>query len=241
MRTIRRAKWTAALLTLALATGCGSDNEEAGTITVSAYGEEFIEEGIPASAMDDGWSVDFSRFEVTIDDVSIAGEELTDLDPVDLTEDSDGQGQELGTVPARAGTHSDAAFVIRRVELTGKAEKDGETKSFSWTFKDATDYHACENETEVSAGANGSFQITVHADHYFLDSLVAANPKLLFQPLADADTDDDGEITQDELAKADIGAYDPGNDDEIDNLWSWLSALTKTLGHVDGEGHCHVD
>lgn len=231
----------AASLIVLGASACSSSNEGAGTITVTAYGESFIEDGIPASEMDDAWSVDFTRFEVTIDDVAVAGGELTDLDAVDLTEGTDGHGQELGVVPASVGTHGEGAFVIRRVEVEGIAEKDGESKTFNWTFDEAVDYHECANETDVADGENSTFQITVHADHLFYDSLVSSEPGLFFGPLADADENDDGEITRAELAATDIGTYDPGSEDGIDDLWTWLNALTATLGHVDGEGHCHAE
>jgi hypothetical protein len=58
--------------------------------------------------------------------------------------------------------------------------------------------------------------------------------------MADADSNDDGEITQAELAESDIGSFDPGSEGDIDDLWSWLVAATRTLGHVDGEGHCEA-
>jgi hypothetical protein len=91
----------------------------------------------------------------------------------------------------------------------------------------------------VEKDATAIFQITVHADHLFYDSLVSEEPQLLFQPLADADADQDGDITTEELGATDIGAYDPGNED-LDDLWSFLMAQSRTLGHVDGEGHCQA-
>lgn len=90
----------------------------------------------------------------------------------------------------------------------------------------------------MKEGETASFQITVHADHLFSDSLVSSEPKVLFQPLADADSDGDGALSEAELVAADVGAYDPGSEDGIDDLWAWLGAQVRTLGHVDGEGHC---
>jgi hypothetical protein len=59
-----------------------------------------------------------------------------------------------------------------------------------------------------------------------------------FEELALADADSDGEITQAELEAAPVpGAFDTGND-EVANLWAFLVAQSRTLGHVDGEGHC---
>ena len=45
------------------ALACGGGE---GTIVVTAYGESFIEEGISAEDMNDGWAVAFERFEVWI-------------------------------------------------------------------------------------------------------------------------------------------------------------------------------
>ena len=116
-----------------------------------------------------------------------------------------------------------------------------ETKTFHWVFDHTTTYHGCETTTSVEDGGTSTFQITVHADHLFYDSLVSEEPDLLFGALADADEDGDGEITEEELSEADIGAYDPGSEDGIDDLWAFLNAQAKTLGHVDGEGHCHAE
>ena len=112
------------------------------------------------------------------------------------------------------------------------------TKNFDWVFDEEVHYTECETTTSVTEGAASTFQITVHADHYFYDSLVSEDPILVFQGLADADADADGEITRAELEAADIGGLDPGSDGSVDDLWSWLVAQNATLGHVDGEGHC---
>jgi hypothetical protein len=222
-----------------LAASCGTEGE--GTITVTAYGESFIEEGIPASAVDDGWAVGFSRFQVSIRDVQVAGAPVTVPASIELTKPSSGKGHELGTTQVPEGEHRDAGFTIARVEVEGSATKGTVTKTFSWVFDRPTVYSRCETTTKVAADGSATFQITVHADHLLYDSLVAAEPKLLFQALADADKDSDGEVTRAELAAAGVGAYDPGSGGGIDDLWSWLVAQTRTLGHVDGEGHCHAD
>ena len=140
------------------------------------------------------------------------------------------------------GDHTGASFTITRVEVEGTATKGADTKSFSWVFDEPTRYVECETTTAVSDGGSATFQITVHADHLLYDSLVSEEPQVLFQALADADADADadGNITQAELAATDIGAYDPGSEDGVDDLWAWLVAQTRTLGHVDGEGHCRA-
>jgi hypothetical protein len=235
-----------AVLPLALSalTGCGSDDEAAkdrgtGMISVRVYGESFIEDGIPADAMNDGWSVEFSRFDVTLADVEVAGAALSNPEPVGVHEPSSGEGHEIGTVSANVGPHDKPRFSIARIDAEGSAAKDGATKTFSWTFDTPTHYSSCATTTDVRKGETATFQITIHADHLFYDSLVSEEPQLLFQSLADADADDDGEITAEELGETDIGFYDPGNE-KISDLWSFLVAQHRTLGHVDGEGHCET-
>lgn len=226
------------LSNLLLLSACGTDGE--GTVTVTAYGESFIEDGIPATEVGDGWAVDFSRFEASIRDVTVAGTPIEVPATIDLSASSSGTGHELGSALVGAGEHTGASFTIARVEVVGTATKGATTKSFNWVFDQPTRYEECETTTTVTDGGSATFQITVHADHLLYDSLVSSEPQVLFQALADADADGDGVITQSELAAKDIGAYDPGSEDGVDDLWAWLNAQTRTLGHVDGEGHCHA-
>lgn len=237
----RRISFTALALlsSTSLLSACSGSDEGEGKVQVTVYGEEFIEEGIDASEMDDGWAIEFERFEVTIAGVQVAGEELDDSVTIDISEGSDGAGHAIGEIQVPAGDHEASSFTIERVEVEGSAELDDVTKTFHWVFETPVAYSECETTTSVEEGEAATFQITVHADHLFYDSLVAEEPALLFSALAAADTDDDGEITEEELAVADIGSYDPGNE-EADDLWSFLKAQSATLGHVDGEGHCHA-
>lgn len=216
-------------------------NDGQGTVTVTAYGESFIEDGIPASEMADGWAVEFERFEVNITEVNVAGADISVPASVDLSESSSGDGHELGSELVSTGDYGDGRFDITRVDVEGTAAKGSVTKTFHWEFEDATSYKECDTTTSVTSGGDATFQITVHADHLFYDSLVAEEPQVLFQAFADADADEDGVITQAELADTDIGAYDPGSEGGIDDLWVWLIAQSRTLGHVDGEGHCHAE
>jgi hypothetical protein len=226
------------LLPALFLTACGGDGK--GTVVVTAYGESFIEDGIPADDVVDGWAVDYSRFEVAISDVTVAAVAISVPSTIDLSVSSDGKGHELGSAPVAEGEHTGSRFTIAKVVIDGTATKDDKTKTFSWVFDRPTRYTECATTTSVGDGGSATFQITVHADHLLYDSLVSEEPQILFQALADADADGDGAITQAELAETDIGAYDPGSEGGIDDLWAWLTAQTKTLGHVDGEGHCHA-
>lgn len=222
------------LLLCACMAGCAAGE---GEVEVRAWGESFIEDGIPADELADGWAIEFARFEVELRDVSVGGASLGDPDPIDLAEASEGRGQLIGRAPVPAGEYDDAAFTLASATVEGSAQKDGVTKTFAWTFATPVDYVNCETLTDVPRDGVGELQITVHADHLFYDSLVSEEPALRFDAIAAADTDDDGEVTMAELAAADIGAYDPGNL-AIDDLWSFLAAQAQTMGHVDGEGHC---
>jgi hypothetical protein len=223
-------------LALALATAaCGGD----GDIDVTIYGEDFIETGIPASATADGWALTFSRFSLELGNVRVAGGEL-EGGTFDLATDTGGAGQTVGTLSAAEGDHTHAAFTVSGLQVEGTATRDSDTKTFAWNVAQTIDYDACETTTHVASGETAGFEITIHADHLLYDSLVAASPGLRFQALADTDDPADGTITQAELAAADIGTYDPGSDGSIDDLWSWILEQAVTLGHVDGEGHCHA-
>lgn len=234
----------AGFLCLACVACVACDDEDdsgagAGTVQVTAYGESFIEDGIPASEMGDGWAVTFETFEVDLANITVAG---TDLGggTVELATGSDGAGHPVASAAVAAGGYTGPAYDVTGVSVKGSATKDGETLTFDWRLDAPTRYADCETTTDVPADGTGTFQITIHADHLFYDSLVSEDPGVVFQALADADTDGDGAITQAELAATDIGSYDVGNAD-VQDLWGWLIAQTRTLGHVDGEGHCDAE
>lgn len=233
-------RYLSLLALFCLGVSCAKGNGE-GTVLATIYGEEFIEEGIPSDSFDDEWSVEFERFSVQVSGVRI-GDIAIDADGVkkDLTQASQGDGQELGSAPAPPAELTNSAFTIERIEIEGRAQKGDIEKRFHWDFMDSVEYAECEPVTVVKAFETSTFQITVHADHLFYDSLVSSEPQMLFQPLADADSDEDGEITREELSKTDIGAYDPGSEGGVDDLWTWLNRLSGTVGHADGEGHCHA-
>ncbi len=232
-----RRLWALLLLSMSL-WACGDEDNGQGEVVVTVYGEDFIESGLNADDMADGWSVTFDRFVVTVGEVSVGGASIPAQAPIDISVQTDGAGHPIASVQVPAGAHTSSNFVITRVELSGAATKDGVTKAFDWTFDQEVRYSACETTTTVTDGQSATFQITVHADHFFYDSLVAEEPQVVFQALADADADNDGQITREELENTDIGRYDPGSAGDVNDLWGWLTAQNQTLGHVDGEGHC---
>lgn len=255
-----------------LATGgaaCSGEDAAEGTLAIEIWGEEFIEDGIPASAFVDGWTVTFDRFLVTIDGVAAArGEAAPDLrDDTQRVFDLTAPGPHpLLTRPAPAGAYDHTTFRIRpagaaaiagnattadvdrmrtggySVVVEGTATRGTESKTFRWGFASDTVYDHCESGARLEARGAASIQLTIHADHLFYDDLVAEDPDVTFDVLARADTDGDGEVTSAELAAFDITAlpnYGTGST-SIDNLWDFIVALTATMGHIDGEGHCHA-
>ena len=226
-------------LALLAALTCLSSCTGEGEVEVRVWGEDFIELGIPADELADGWAVEFTRFEVELSEVNVAGVSFDEPATFDLAEASEGRGQLVGRSTTDAGEFDDGRFVLAEVIVEGQANKDGVSKQFVWAFPTAVRYSSCDTTTNIEIGGVGEFQVTVHADHLFYDSLASEEPALRFEALAAADDDGDadGIVTQAELEAAGLGAYDPGNLD-VANLWAFLVAQAQTMGHVDGEGHC---
>ena len=204
---------TIATATLPLLAAACSD--EPGTIEASVYGEELIEEGIPAEAFGDGWSVSFDRFLVSIGGAAAqsgeGGREVSDpgFYLVDLAQASGGEGFTLATIAAPAGTydrfryrlapsHDAAAVNVSAADaaamkaagysiwVKGSATKGAVTKTFDWGFALKLTHARCE-VAEAIDGNTARMQATIHADHFFYDDAVSEEPNVMFQLIADAD------------------------------------------------------
>jgi hypothetical protein len=189
--------------------------EESGTLTATVYGEEFIEEGLPADVFADGWSVSFDTFFVSIGNVAgKPGEGGTEVgDPsfhvVDLAQASSGEGVELASFDAPPGRYdhygyqlkSDAVATGLNVDaadvtamkaagyslwVRGSATKAGTTKTFDWGFTMKLTYAHCDLGASID-GNELTAQATIHADHLFYDDAVSEEPNVAFQLIADAD------------------------------------------------------
>lgn len=266
----RTTVWRVGVICAFIAAGCAEDEGGTGTLAVEVWGEEFIEEGIAADVFSDGWSVTFDRFLVAIDGVAVSrGDGAPDLEDAaqrvfDLTRPGP---YPFLTREVPAGRYDDTSYTLRpavsgveagnaasddvdlmldgafSVYVEGTAVNGDVTKTFSWGFDQPTTYVHCHSEAELENGTAATVQITIHADHLFYDDLFSEEPAVTFDVLAEADTDDDGEVTPEELAAYDLTAlpnYGTGST-EIDNLWDFIAHLTGTLGHIDGEGHCEVE
>ncbi len=233
------------------------------TLRISAYGEEFVEEGIPAQELVDGWRIDFDRFLVAISEVESDGVELPGSFVVDLSRASGGEGHTLGEVLVPAVDHPHLSFTVappqqatavsadapdvqqlvdegQSMWVEGRATRADVTLRFFWGFDTATRYEECHGVAELATDEEPRSQLTLHADHLFYDDLDSEEPNVAFDLIASADTDGDGEITPAELAAVDItteARYQVGSR-EITDLWGFIEAQTRTVGHIDGEGHC---
>lgn len=243
---------------------CEADIGEA-ELRITAYGEEYIEDRIPAEDLVDGWEIDFSRFLIALRDVQADGEPLPGAFVVDLARSSGGEGHMLGmlTLPAMgqpqlgfrvapvdaatavSATDDDVSTLVdagASIWVEGEATKAGQTLRFTWAFATDTRYVECHGAAELGEGETATSQLTIHADHLFYDDLDSEEPNVAFDLVASADADANGEVTTEELHAVDIttqSRYQVGSRD-ITELWSFIEAQTGTLGHIDGEGHCEI-
>lgn len=247
-------------LALTLLFACSEAGE--GTLEARIYGEEFIEEGIPADVFNDGWAVAFTRFVVVVDGISAHDVADAGRYAFDLTQASGGEGHEVtslvvpsgaqalaytiapgGTATGGNASDADAAMMSAMgysVFIEGTATKDAATIAFAWGFDSTTEYSHCEVVEEVPADGSATTVMTIHADHVFYDDLESPEPNVSFDLIAASDADMDGTVTDAELLARDISAearYQVGSRD-ISNLWDFMTAQSQTLGHIDGEGHC---
>lgn len=262
--------FTSALVTLAGALAVAGCGEAPGTLEVRIYGEDFIEQGIPAAAFHDQWSVKFSRFLVAAGELTAArGTTAAMSDPglriFDLTRPSSGRGHLVTTAAVDGGrydrisyriapppaaarpgnaTVADRDLLVARgcaLLADGSATKQTITKRFAWCLPTKTRYHHCES-TALVDGNTAAAQLTVHADHLFYDDLFAAEPRVAFDLIALGDANDDGEVTEAELRAVDITREEryQVGSEKITNLWDFIAFLSATVGHIDGEGHCET-
>lgn len=210
-----------------------------GELELVAYGEPFIEQQIPATAMADGWTIEFERFVVHFANVELDGVAILEDATIDLAQDTAGAGHTLQQSALPVDTYGSASFSMLDLDVAGTARRGQQTVAFAWYLPVQADYVDCEVDHEVTQDDPARFELTVHADHLFYDSLVSESPNLRFDAIAEADVDLDGMVTLEELATRPIAGYDPGNA-SVPELRTWLMAQARTLGHVDGEGHCRL-
>ena len=220
-------------------TACGDANGK-GTVTVTTWGESFIEDGLPSSAFPkDNWSVKYSKFLVVYHSATIVNENnsvAAKLDhPLvfDMTKKATGNPKTLFTAELEAKAWPNVSYQVGPISDDAKAgdlaadtdvtllrtdqasvhvegtatSPNGVRKTFNWSFAPATLFQGCHGIQDgkdvegvlVTNGGNQEVELTVHGDHFFYDDLQSEEAVPRFQALADADTNDDGDITLAEL------------------------------------------
>ena len=251
-------------------------------LSVTMWGEEFIEEGLPADQFADGWSVTFSTFLVVLGAVEVkdaAGVVAVGADaegvpavfdmvqpgPVTIVDIDDVPAQRYDDVSAvvapdadavaGSAAEADAARVTDggfSVLVEGQATKGDDVKTFSWAFDTQTRFTNCETEGEgagivVRAGEANTMQLSIHGDHLFYDDLAADDAVLRGDAIFGADGAD-GSAPGDDVSQAELAAVDLttlpsdqyGNAGSAETLADFVSALSRTLVHLNGEGECSL-
>lgn len=260
MRSARRYRLDRAAIVMLALSACHQDPED---YQLRIYGEAFSEQAIPASAVADGWEVEFGEFVIAIGEVAVIADETVELPGwhvFDMTEPSNGLGQlvapfaatgELKAVEFRIGRpgpieggNATPEQIDRLLEngwafeVTGVGRRDGREVAFDWGM--ALEYgHKCKLGQDVSEPRDYGPTIFIHTDHLLIDDL-EHNPETRFDLIASADADADEVVTPLELAAVDITKlerYQSGSR-AIPDYWNYIGALAGTLGHIDGEGGC---
>ena len=272
----------AALAALSCA-GCGDDGDASGVGSVSfnTWGEGYIQDQIPTSVFEDGWSVTYQSFLVNIAGITIADDagSVAAQQAVSMVFDhkqpgvkpiatfADIEAKNWTSVsyriePATAGSALGGAAEAQKsamvaangaVMVEGSATNGTDSKTFAWVFSQTTHYDDCKGdidgkETEgvlVTNGGTDDVQLTIHGDHLFYDDLTSPEAKVRFQHIADADADDSGDVTLEELAAVQLvdlppssGPFGTGSSSSVNDLRAFVTALSGTVGHYRGEGEC---
>jgi len=235
-----RPQW----LLLPLLAGCAP-----GTWTVHVWGEEFIEDGIPAAEFSDGCDVVFDRFEVSVTTAELvdgAGDAVGSV-PAGVWELTDPGPQEMGSVDATKGQYATARFVIgptsgSSLSVAGTLTCAGSPVTFDWTFDSATTYDCEPTDLTVTPKDTTATELTVHGDHLFYSDLENPDAVLVGTFIHGADQDGNGDVTREEMALVDLAplGLGVGSHGDITDLDAYIDQQVRTVGHVDGEGHCTV-
>ncbi|MFN7133996.1 MAG: hypothetical protein ACK4N5_18105 [Myxococcales bacterium] len=170
-------KRSALSLLVALLSACSGT----GNLAFTVYGEDFIEDRIPAGeeGVVDGWTITFDRFLVTVAEITVAGADgevaarqptpklfnLKQPGPVPVERFTELPSQEYPNIsfalaPAKdalpiTASVDDAALMVAggySVFVSGEAVRGSERKTFRWGFTTDTLYEACE-AGDLGAGA----------------------------------------------------------------------------------------
>jgi hypothetical protein len=140
------------------------------------------------------------------------------------------------------------------IHVEGTAtSSSGSEKTFAWSFSPATLFERCHGVQDgkelegvlVTNGGSQEVELTLHGDHLFYDDLQAEEGGPRFQAYADADANDDGQVTLLEMDDVPLytiprekGPYGTGSLGNVDTLGQYVRTLARTIGHYRGEGSC---
>jgi len=268
-------------------TACNDSDNGEGTVAITTWGEEYIEEELPSDAFPhDHWSVKYSKFLIVYHSVTLADNDdhvVAELEhPLvfDMTKKSKGTPKTLATFqldaqswpnlsyqvgpmtddaePGDLASNEDVALLRDEgasIHAEGIATSpDGNQKTFSWSFSPATLFQSCHGEQDgkevegvlVTNGGTQEVELTVHGDHLFYDDLQSEEGAPRFQAYADADSNDDGDVTLAEMDQVPLytipvekGPYGTGALGNVNALGQYVRTLARTLGHYRGEGSCN--
>ncbi|MBN1336712.1 MAG: hypothetical protein JXB39_12210 [Deltaproteobacteria bacterium] len=248
-----------------LATGCAGE----GTWVLETWGESYIEASIPAGDFADGCEVVYDVFLVVdtrmalLDGDGEAVAEVPEARVYDMTRTGphaiaalDVPATHYDTVRWRIAPAPDTVAgnattdqvalvsdLAASVYVAGTLACGSDAVAFDWAFDTDTTYLCEPEDLTIPAGGEDGTQLTVHGDHLFYDGLENADAVVRGQAILDADADQDGRVTLEELAAMSVATlgYDVGSRSEVSDLGAFVAFLSRTLGHIDGEGHCQVD
>ena len=243
-------------------------------VKFTTWGEEYIEEGLPASKFEDGWSIKFTKFLVVMRDIAIVDSagtvasqqpgakafDLTKKGPVEVyAAAAPAKAYDVvryaiapdGNAEATNISEADLALLKSRtasVIVVGTATKAAVTKTIEWSFTNNTLYDNCEKAegmgkgVVLTPGKEVTVQLTVHGDHFFYDQL-SGDAKLRFDPIANADINNDNKVTLDEVQAVQLtslpqGQYGTTGVANVRNLREFITQNVRTIGHYEGEGEC---
>lgn len=209
-------------------------------VKVTTFGEAFIEDEIPASAFEDGWSVKFTKFLVVLKDAALADSmgtvgaqqagakafDLTRKGPVEVfaatapAKTWDVVRYAVGPDTNAAATNiadSDLALLKSRLAsliVIGSATKMGVTRTFEWSFTSNTLYDTCERaDGTKGATLTPGKEVSLQLTlhgDHFFQDQLTGDAKLRFEAIANADGNNDNKVTLDELAVVQLTSLPQG-------------------------------
>lgn len=236
-----------------------------GTWEVETRGLDTIEHPIPAERFADGCAAAYDTFVLVESDIALVDGDgdtvggipgarawdLTQPGPhevgsVDVTATYYDHVQwRLGPSPAvQGGNPSPDQLQILGEQASlvvgGMLTCPGGEVAFSWTFDTDASYDCAPGGLTIPAGGSNGTEISLSGEHLFYDGLENADAVLRGEAIVDADADQDGSVTPEELSTVSVAnlGYDVGSQFEVATLYEFIAHLTRTLAHVDGDGNC---